>query len=500
MKQSVKRLVQVLLFIFISAAPSFAHDVVLPVIVDTDMALDDIRAVTMLLNSETAQVPLFIASDGVRSPEEGMKNLKAMVNYFNRPDIKVIKGETLDKPAPKVRSYIKKIAVPGSEKISDTDSAEVTASQTVAEVIKSADDPVIYLCLGPLTNLARAIRLDPKIKENISFIVYYGADPDSKDPGWNSSRDMDSARKIFSSGIKIYSISLPQDELLHFDRNLYIDVKKVGTRASSLIEKVHESSEDIKSLLDKNHFYVWDEMAAIYFNDSSVFKFSPLKDKPDVQVLKGIDREDMKRLYIQSFGFHSDFHLSPRTSVIFSEIPRDPSLFREDVQPYVNSIIDLYGVEEWKACLLTNEFHRHLGIYSLVGAKMGVRAREVLEAPFDTLEVISNAGNKPPLSCMNDGLQVSTGASLGRGTIEVIEEKQLPSAVFIFKDIRLTLTLKQEVWDRVKKDIGRLVKKHGGTNRAYFKDVRELSIVYWKDLNRYELFEEKMEKIRPGGN
>lgn len=40
-------------------------------------------------------------------------------------------------------------------------------------------------------------------------------------------------------------------------------------------------------------------------------------------------------------------------------------------------------MQEWTAVLLTNELHRHLGMWNIVGAKMGIRAMEVLTAPFD---------------------------------------------------------------------------------------------------------------------
>ena len=60
--------------------------------------------------------------------------------------------------------------------------------------------------------------------------------------------------------------------------------------------------------------------------------------------------------------------------------------------------------------VLTNEFHP-TGAYSIIGAKMGIRAREILEAPFDTLRVVSHAGDAPPSSCLNYGLQMATGAS-----------------------------------------------------------------------------------------
>ena len=493
MTRLLKIFLSVLFLFVLLQIPVSAHDAALPVIVDTDMALDDIRAITMLLNSDVVQVPVFIASDGVRSPEEGVKNLKALLNYFNRGDIPVVEGKNLEKPAPEVRGFIREIRVPGSRAINEKDKDKSSAPEMIISKIKSMDEAVIYLCLGPLTNIAEVLKIDPEIKSRISSLVYYGAGPDESDPGWNSLRDIDAARSVFSSGLKIYSVTLPEEKLIGFNTNLFERIKGLGTRASGMIEKVHEP-DDIMKLLDEDHFYVWDELTAVFFNDSSLFSFSPSEKNEKVMVLKEIDTEGIENAYLLALGLPGDYHLSPRTMVVFSEIPRASSFFREDVRPIVNKVIDIYGIEEWKACLLTNELHRHLGIYSLVGAKMGVRAREILEAPFDTLEVTSGAGNKPPLSCLNDGLQVSTGASLGRGTIEVITGKPAPSAVFFYGDIILTLTLKNEVWERVKKDIRKLVDKHGGMNKAYFKDVRALSIQYWLDLDRYDIFDEQMKK------
>ena len=146
---------------------------------------------------------------------------------------------------------------------------------------------------------------------------------------------------------------------------------EIAEGSTCLIEKIHES-DSIKKLMDEDHFYIWDEMTALFFNDSSLFSFSPSKNNEKVMVLEKIDKKGIEKAYMQSLGFPGDFHLSPRNSVVFTDIPRNPSLFREDIRPIVTSLIDIYGIEEWKACLLTNEFHRHLGIYSLVGAKMGI--------------------------------------------------------------------------------------------------------------------------------
>lgn len=172
-----------------------------------------------------------------------------------------------------------------------------------------------------------------------------------------------------------------------------------------------------------------------------------------------------------------------------------------DVRPWLEKIIATHGMEEWKATLLTNELHRHLGTYSIIGAKMGIRARELLGAEFDETRVESHAGLKPPLSCLNDGLQVSTGASLGRGTIRVVENRpSAPEAVFIHEGKAVRLRLKQTIVDRIRADIAAAIKQHGNVTPAYFAAIRALSLRHWAELKRSEIFEESAESRGPTGH
>ena len=85
-------------------------------------------------------------------------------------------------------------------------------------------------------------------------------------------------------------------------------------------------------------------------------------------------------------------HFNQREPVCLQDYPTDPSFFKDHVRPYVSRIIERHGFEEWKAVLLTNELHRHLGMWSIIGAKMGIKAREILNAPFDQMDVISFCG------------------------------------------------------------------------------------------------------------
>ena len=475
-----------------------AHTYRIPTLVDTDMALDDVRAIAMLLNSDIADIPLMVTSDGAASPQAGCRNLEMLLKYFKRKGTKSASGKLLGKPVPAWRSWSENVKWPESQGGTAGELPACSpAAETIVNTLNSAGESVLYLCLGPLTNLADALKLCAKIKDKISRVVYYGSHPDDPSPGWNTSRDPDSARLVFNSGLKIYSMNLSQEKLLKFDQNLHRKIKGLDTTAARLVAEIHQGPMVNKRLLE-GHFYVWDEMPVIFMNQPALFKFEPSIRHDHVMRLVAFESEKVRDAYLKLLSHAGDLHLSARHSVVLKEFPSDPSLFKKDVGPHVKKAIEKYGLEEWKACLLTNELHRHLGIYSLIGAKMGIRAREILDAPFDTLEVISSAGNSPPLSCMNDGLQVSTGASLGRGTITVHDGLTQPAATFIYKNQKLTLKVKTELLNRIRADIKAALKEYGGLSREYFAHIRKLSIAYWLDLDRKTIFDEFRESVDSG--
>jgi len=482
----------VLLLLSVFSQVAHTHTYKISVLVDTDMALDDIRSLAMLLNSDMVDIPLIVTSDGVVSPDTGCQNLKILLHYFKQRDIPTARGRVLGKQPPPWRSWSTDINWPLMEAGAPGRISCQPAAEAIVQTLQSQDQRILYLCLGPLTNLADALRLKPDIRDKISRLVYFGAHPEASFPGWNTAWDPEAAQFVFESGLEIYATVLPEKELLHFDERLYNRIKEMDTAAARLVAEIHDTPV-LSMLLADGRFYVWDEMLVIYMNRPSLFRFVRTAHGSDVMALKFFKREESLDTYLKLLGFASDFHLSPRHSVVLKDFPSDPELFREDMKPYVTRVIEKHGLEEWKACLLTNEFHRHLGIYSLIGAKMGVRARETLEAPFDALKVVSFAGNGPPLSCMNDGLQVSTGASLGRGTIQVPDGRPMPAASFFFKDKKLTLSLKASTVERVKGDIKKAVKRFGGLNPEYFAHIRELAIRYWFDLNRQDIFDEVIE-------
>jgi pyrimidine-specific ribonucleoside hydrolase len=156
----------------------------------------------------------------------------------------------------------------------------------------------------------------------------------------------------------------------------------------------------------------------------------------------------------------------------------------------MNKTIQKYGNEEWAACVLTNELHRHVGIYAIIGAKMGIRAREYFGAGVDEMKLISYAGNYPPISCMNDGLQVSTGATVGHGLLTVLPNVEAqPKVIFEYLGQQIEFTLKEEYRQKLEKEVKQLAIIYGINSNIYWDLVRQIALNCWFNWDRNELFE-----------
>jgi formylmethanofuran dehydrogenase subunit E len=72
-------------------------------------------------------------------------------------------------------------------------------------------------------------------------------------------------------------------------------------------------------------------------------------------------------------------------------------------------------------------FHGHLGPMVVVGARMGMAGVHAVEAKgyFDVEVTCEGPFAKPPGSCFLDGVQVATGATLGKRAINTVDAEKI---------------------------------------------------------------------------
>ena len=81
MRLSKKGIIGPFVLILLFCIKVAAHEVSVPAIVDTDMALDDVRALALILNSPHIQVKAIVTSDGSSSPRAGYVNVCNVLKF-----------------------------------------------------------------------------------------------------------------------------------------------------------------------------------------------------------------------------------------------------------------------------------------------------------------------------------------------------------------------------------------------------------------------------------
>jgi formylmethanofuran dehydrogenase subunit E len=110
------------------------------------------------------------------------------------------------------------------------------------------------------------------------------------------------------------------------------------------------------------------------------------------------------------------------------------------------------------------EFHGHLGPYLVLGLKAGLYANQIFERDPMKTEALIKTKTSPPQSCFADGVQFSTGCTLGKGNI-LLKEGEGLQVTFKKNNQKLTLKLRkgiieemnslpsqEEAWEKLAKD------------------------------------------------
>lgn len=104
----------------------------------------------------------------------------------------------------------------------DTPQAELPAHLDMVEKLKHAKEPVTLIMTGPLTDLARALDVDPDIEKHIKKLYWMGGSLDDHgnvamvnadgSQEWNSFWDPYAVKRVFDSNISIQMVGLESTE------------------------------------------------------------------------------------------------------------------------------------------------------------------------------------------------------------------------------------------------------------------------------------------------
>ncbi|KAL6559212.1 Uridine nucleosidase 1 [Orobanche hederae] len=148
------------------------------IVIDTDPGIDDSMAILMAFQSPDLDILGLTTIFGNVTTEDATRNALILCELAGRPDVLVSEGnpEPLKRGRPRIADFVHgsnglgniPIPPPKSKK------SEKSASQFLVDKISEYPGEVSVLALGPLTNLALAIKRDSSFASKVKRIVVLG--------------------------------------------------------------------------------------------------------------------------------------------------------------------------------------------------------------------------------------------------------------------------------------------------------------------------------------
>jgi pyrimidine-specific ribonucleoside hydrolase len=443
------------------------------VIIDTDGGIDDIRAISLFLASPNVRVLAITTSSGALSAENAYLKVRSLLNSYYHEGLQVgINREQV------FRSPDFTVALQtqwGDETGLYADKAR-DAIDLIREIISIEKSKISFISLGSMNTAYRAMNQIPDFKLQVREILWSG-DGLNDSKGFNFSIDKGASSKMLGGIIPVRVVRGPVT-VDFYNGALINGIDAINTTYAKKLSWFFSSG------IIKNHKYSYtgnDDMVPLFLHYPEFF--NTLNDGNNTDSSPENITALREKLLIMLRGE------TVAKNQVIKTLPVDTSFYFPDIRNNVSEIIEKFGMDEWTSGVFANELHRHLGVFAIIGVKMGIRAREYFATGVDEFRVTSFAGSMPPLSCMNDGVQVSTGATPGHGLLTVSSDTLTkPVAEFIYLNRKIRITLKPEIAAKISSELKEINFVYGLDSNIYWELVRKNSIKYWRNLDRHEIF------------
>ncbi len=212
------------------------------VIIDCDPGIDDAVALSLALFDPRLEVVAVTAVAGNVSAERATQNVQAIVELLDPPRYPRLGTAAAPDDAPYADGRLMHgpdglggIELPVSQL-----ARQHPAEKLIADECRAAPGDITIVCLGPLTNLARALARDPDFVNHVGRVVIMGgsvrcvgnATPCAE---FNIHADPASARAVFKSGLTKTLIPLDVTDQVVWSFDFLDKLPDEATRAGKLL-------------------------------------------------------------------------------------------------------------------------------------------------------------------------------------------------------------------------------------------------------------------------
>lgn len=301
-----------------------------PILIDTDPGIDDILAILLALASPELELKGISVVVGNCTVDQGVANALGLLELLNR-EIPVARGA--DRPL--IQPLLTAPETHGTTGVgyarlplSSRSPIRQRAAEFIIEQVLSAPGQISLVCIGPLTNLAMALRLEPAIIPAIPEVIVMGGairHPGNTTPQaeFNVYCDPHAAHIVFHSGLPItlapldvtYQVILTRQDV---ERLLKIPspISRVIANATRFYMEFHDEYQDIQGcvindplalalafapeLVDLHSLYVdVDISGGVSMGNTFADFYRLTKHAPNLRVALGVRARDFMALFLE---------------------------------------------------------------------------------------------------------------------------------------------------------------------------------------------------------
>lgn len=255
-----------------------------PILIDTDMAIDDWLAILFLLRNPLAEVrAITVAATGEAHARPGEANARRLLSAAGYKPIPTAAGSQAPIEGQRAFPLVVRLLMdwrmflplPAPQRAVNRGQSAV---DLIIQTLMESSEPVTIVVLGPLTNLAQALQKQPEIVRKVGGIWIMGGALDvpgnlgsvspalrtNKHAEWNIYIDPHAANIVFASGAPVILIPLDATNQVPLTAQYMSQLKKMAQNDTPHPAAVfsYRALERIFRLSNGREFYFWDPLAA----------------------------------------------------------------------------------------------------------------------------------------------------------------------------------------------------------------------------------------------
>jgi ribosylpyrimidine nucleosidase len=283
-------------------------------ILDCDTGHDDAVALMVAAGNENLDLLGVTCVAGNSYLENTLPNTLHVCQHLGLDDLKVYGGMA----KPLVRDQIVAHDVHGKSGLDGptfdplTKKAEEKhAVQYLIDTLMASDGDIVLVPTGPLTNIAMALKLEPRIAEKIRLISLmggaYGLGNTTPSAEFNIYVDPEAAAIVFKSGVPIVMMGLDLTNQALATRQIIERMRAIGNKAGNLFGDIMSFTLHSQEVNGLHAGPVHDVTAVAYLIDPTIFDVKPMHVEIDLS-------------HGPSYGrtvcdYNDRFHLEPNAKV-----------------------------------------------------------------------------------------------------------------------------------------------------------------------------------------